>query len=55
MEVFILMEDADGTTFSTPKPIGVVVTDEAVAKEWVSKATAFGSRKYEKAKVVDKI
>jgi hypothetical protein len=50
-EVYILLKDYDGTTFSRPVPTGEIVLTEAEAKEFMSHNKA--SRAYHKAKIIN--
>ena len=52
-EVYVLMEDRSGTTFSSCDPIGIAVSTETEAKKFVEKATPGFMRTYEKIKLVE--
>lgn len=47
LTVYLLLEDRDGTTTSTLKPVGVALTDEKAAQEWVKLAPELCRRDYE--------
>lgn len=51
--IYVLVEDGDGTTFSTPKPTGFAVKEEGKAKEWVEKGNLGYCREYVKVTIVD--
>ena len=50
-EVFVLMEDDSGTTFSQATPFGIAVDTEEEAKAFVKEATIGYSRSYEKVRI----
>jgi len=52
-EVFVLMEDVDGTTWSGPEPIGFAVTSEEQARTFVQGTSGIAT--YKKLLVVDTV
>jgi len=50
-EVFVLMADCDGTTFSRNQPIGLAVTSEEEAKTYVKNGGVGYSQSYEKVRI----
>ena len=55
MIVYLLMADFEDTTFSHCSPIGIAVTDEDKAKDWVENSDVGYYRSYEKVAIVDEI
>jgi hypothetical protein len=56
--IYILMEDADMTTWSHPSPTGQVVYSEEEAKKWVAEADeqegfGFTRRTYQEGRIED--
>jgi len=51
--IYVLMEDGDGTMFSSPKPTGESVKTVEEAQEWVEGAAWLGQRAYRKVYLPD--
>ncbi len=55
MDIFVLLADEDGTTFSREQLFGVAVTSELEAKRFVREGKVGHSRSYQKVRVFNDI
>ena len=51
--VYVLMEDSDGTMWSSPKPTGETVNTKEEAEEWVVKQEWWWQRTYKEVTIDD--